>query len=637
MIVKVNIKKNSVFRCLGLWLIILSTSVCGETLARLGIDDDKINRAPWQSYQKIQNFNQPSKQLSPNEYLQFLVYKAQAEHLLYFYDKLDRTVNLALSLITEATPLNITSSLNLFAGMSAQRHSRYNDSVALLSLAFDQARAADLPRIYIMAKNELAYTRSIFEFYETSLTEIQQAYVDAYALNDQFLLASIHETYGAIYGYLKEYKKSIDYYEKALMTYELLGYKAHAAEAIYGMAATYRYWGKYNQAIEQFKIYSNKLTYTPNNDISFFGLYGLAITYAEKGDCKQALPAIEKALTLNGQPDYNAELYKQKALCLLTLNQATVAQQANNKAIALFKTMPELKGSRWQLEAEKISAMIAYALGEYNKAYQLFRNYHEKYVQLEEASAQARLTKVKNSLEKERQNTEISLLEQKAKVQSLINENKSQQIDMQRYFVIFVVLFTLALLIFLLLQQKHTRKVFAVSVRDALTGLYNRHYVFEFLDKTVETTIKKDGYLSVIILDIDDFKMVNDQHGHPFGDEVIREISKICQENHRKDDIVGRIGGEEFFCILPNAALDEAKRIAKRILNNIAGHVFTTAAGKPYSVTVSMGIACVDIETQTSIDLYTQADKALYYAKKMGKNNIVTYQEIKDQDDVPTS
>ena len=598
---------------------------------KMPITMDEINRQPWQSYIKLQKFEQEHGMLTGEEYLQFLLLKAQTENLLYFYKKLNKTIALAIDLISSETPAEISGEFYIYAGLKAQREGQYERSILLLTHAINLAKEHDLSRIYILAKNELAYTRSLFGFYETSLNDIQQAYVDAYALHDQFLIAIINETYGAIYGYLKEYEKSIDYYEKARQTYEALSYKAHLAEAIYGMAATYRYWKKYDLAIEKFNLYIDKLTYSPNSEISYFGHYGLGMTYAEQGNCTKALKIIDQALLLHGPKDYDAELHKRKAECLLKLGKIEEAEQENNKAIEIFSSIPELDGTRWQLEVEKIAAAVAHALGDDNQAYLLMLKYHNRFTALIEKNASERLLKVRTMLEIERNNTEIALLKQRAKVQTLLTENQQQQIKQQYYLVAFVVFVTVVLLIFLLIQQGYTRKVLAVSIRDSLSGLYNRKYIFEFLDKIVETTISEQGELSVILLDIDDFKLVNDEHGHPFGDEVIREISTICQESHRKDDIVGRIGGEEFFCILPSADLDETKRIAQRILNNIAEHIFTTASGEPYSVTVSIGIACINIGAQTSIDLYTQADKALYYAKKLGKNNIVAYQDIKDK------
>jgi len=595
------------------------------------VSEEQINKTPWASYQQLlqfsnKYFNPPN--VTDNRYLPFLLRKAQAENLLYFHKKFEDTVNQAQQLVTKGTSVKITSLLNVYAGINAQRNGHYARSIKLLKQAIKQAKAANLPRIYILAKGELAYTRSLTEFYETSLYDIQKAYVEAFTLNDSFLIAIINETYGAIYGYLKEYEKSISYYQKALKTYQQLGYKAHVAEALYGMAATYRYWKKYDLATEYFNDYISKVTYTPNTDIAFFGNYGLGMTLAEQGKCLAALNIIDKALMLHGQIDYNAELYKRKASCLITLGKLAQAKKALLAAENIFKKIPELKGTIWQLETEKIAAQLDRALGNNAQAYDNLHQYQKKYNALEEKNSYKRLLKVRNKLELERRDIEISLLQQRAKVQALLMDTKHHQLYSLRHLMIGVAVFIIAVLIFLFFQQRYTRKLLSVSIQDPLSGVFNRRYVFNFLDKILTRINPKHTDLAVVLLDIDDFKEVNDQYGHPVGDEVIRQISMICQNSLRHEDVIGRIGGEEFLCVLPRINQVESKQIAERMRKSIANHAFLTDRGELYSVTVSIGIAHINTNIENSHDLYVCADKALYQAKKAGKNTIVTYQEV---------
>jgi diguanylate cyclase (GGDEF)-like protein len=615
----------------GISLAGISLASIGHASMVLPVTEEQINKEPWQSYQQLKRFEAKNFSLSAtnkhdNNYLLFLLAKAQAENLLYFHDKLNKTVTLAQQLLTKKTALAIVSQLNVYAGINAQRSGFYANAISLLTKAATQATTANLPRIFIMAKNELAYTRSLSESYETSLNDIQKAYVDAFALNDSFLVATINETYGAIYGYLGEYEKSIEYYEKALESYLQLGYKAHVAEAIYGLAATYRYWRKYDLAIANFQKYINKVTYTPNTNIAFFGNYGLAMAFAEKGSCQQALPIINRALKLNGQVDYNAELYKRKASCLIKEKDLSAAKNALDSAKKIFNSIPELNGTSWQLEVEKISASLAHSYGDNNAAYTLLLNYHQQYSTLQAKNSSDRLLKVRTALELERRDIEISLLQQRAKVQALLIDKKSQQADMQRYIIIIVVIFIVAVLAFLLSQQRYTRKLLTMSIQDPLAGVFNRRYIFDFLDRALTRAIPQKQSLAIIVLDIDNFKMANDQYGHPFGDEIIRHVAEICQHNLRNGDVLGRIGGEEFLCVLPRISQDESECIAQRMLASIANHVFLSESGELHSVTVSAGIAHLNAETASSINLYSQADKALYQAKNNGKNKVFTYQ-----------
>ena len=242
--------------------------------------DHEIYLEPWLSYQKLIGLQSEAESYDELDYLWWLLRKAQAENLIYFYDDFSRTVKQANNLVTTDTPLAIQARLSLFQGLIERRKGDYSRSQETLSKALIQAKEAQLSRLYVYGKQELAYTKTLTELFETSLVDIQEAYVEAFALKDQFLIASINETYGAIYGYLHDYKKSIEYYQRALEAYQTLQYPAHVAEAIYGLASTYRYWGKYQLAIEYFEKYQQQTTYTPNSNISFFSAYGIGMTMA---------------------------------------------------------------------------------------------------------------------------------------------------------------------------------------------------------------------------------------------------------------------------------------------------------------------------------------------------------------------
>ncbi|MGB1201453.1 MAG: tetratricopeptide repeat protein, partial [Cognaticolwellia aestuarii] len=276
-------------------ILLLSFSITALADKRVNfIDmDHEIYLEPWLSYQKLIGLQSEAESYDELDYLWWLLRKAQAENLIYFYDDFSRTVKQANNLVTTDTPLAIQARLSLFQGLIERRKGDYSRSQETLSKALIQAKEAQLSRLYVYGKQELAYTKTLTELFETSLVDIQEAYVEAFALKDQFLIASINETYGAIYGYLHDYKKSIEYYQRALEAYQTLQYPAHVAEAIYGLASTYRYWGKYQLAIEYFEKYQQQTTYTPNSNISFFSAYGIGMTMAEQGDCLAAIKVID--------------------------------------------------------------------------------------------------------------------------------------------------------------------------------------------------------------------------------------------------------------------------------------------------------------------------------------------------------
>jgi diguanylate cyclase (GGDEF)-like protein len=128
--------------------------------------------------------------------------------------------------------------------------------------------------------------------------------------------------------------------------------------------------------------------------------------------------------------------------------------------------------------------------------------------------------------------------------------------------------------------------------------------------------------LSLLMIDLDHFKRINDEHGHPTGDALLREFGRLLRDMLRAVDSVGRYGGEEFVVILPHTSADEARQTAERIRKRVEAHEFT-AAGKPLRITVSAGVASYPSSAVDSPEsLIREADKALYRAKQGGRNRI---------------
>jgi diguanylate cyclase (GGDEF)-like protein len=161
-------------------------------------------------------------------------------------------------------------------------------------------------------------------------------------------------------------------------------------------------------------------------------------------------------------------------------------------------------------------------------------------------------------------------------------------------------------------------KVKELATKDSLTGLFNRRVFDELL--SVEMKRKELMPVSLLLVDLDDFKKINDNFGHPAGDEVLRTIGKILKEGCRGSDLVARYGGEEFAIMLPATTSSVAFDIAKRLRSRIAGTVYVFD-GKAVSLTASIGIAQTSGGRSDAItQLVSRADQALYHAKKSGKN-----------------
>jgi len=162
-----------------------------------------------------------------------------------------------------------------------------------------------------------------------------------------------------------------------------------------------------------------------------------------------------------------------------------------------------------------------------------------------------------------------------------------------------------------------------IAVTDELTGLKNRRYIMEELDKEYQRAARTGGTLSLILFDIDHFKRVNDNFGHAFGDTVLKAVAQEMQASLRTYDLLGRIGGEEFLIASPGSTLDEAVRLAERIRETIKGRKISNVTDT-MTVTVSAGITSLSEQDAKADILLARADEALYLAKQQGRDRVVS-------------
>ena len=168
----------------------------------------------------------------------------------------------------------------------------------------------------------------------------------------------------------------------------------------------------------------------------------------------------------------------------------------------------------------------------------------------------------------------------------------------------------------------HSKTLEVQSIRDDLTGLYNRRYILLELEKETERSIRCKRPITGMMIDLDNFKQVNDQYGHPAGDEVLKQFALILEKSIRKMDIAGRYGGDEFLVLLPESDLEISGRVAERIRKNVHEFPFN-AKGTPFSLSVSIGlIPFNEGEKNNKNGMIEKIDQALFRAKQSGKNQV---------------
>jgi len=171
-----------------------------------------------------------------------------------------------------------------------------------------------------------------------------------------------------------------------------------------------------------------------------------------------------------------------------------------------------------------------------------------------------------------------------------------------------------------------------MAITDHLTGLYNRRHFYVLAENELKRTLRRGHSLALIMLDLDQFKKINDNYGHDVGDKVLMEVGRVLVSHVRSMDICARLGGEEFVLLLPETKSTKAVDVAERVRLALA-HTCVTNCGKMVNFTASLGVTCLDCHRDQQEDapkallesLIKQADEALYASKKAGRNRVTAF------------
>jgi len=171
------------------------------------------------------------------------------------------------------------------------------------------------------------------------------------------------------------------------------------------------------------------------------------------------------------------------------------------------------------------------------------------------------------------------------------------------------------------IETLYHEEIYQLTIVDGLTQINNKRYLTEFLEREIGRCHRYNRDLSLIMIDLDHFKNVNDTHGHIAGDFVLRELTQRIKQRIRKEECFARYGGEEFTIVIPESGPDNARRFAEKLRKIVADHPFVFE-GKEIQVTISLGVADMSPEMTDPAQFINAADAKLYEAKKAGRNQV---------------
>lgn len=266
-------------------------------------------------------------------------------------------------------------------------------------------------------------------------------------------------------------------------------------------------------------------------------------------------------------------------------------------------------------------------LGKYDLAYLEKKAYLKKYYVYRKNKRLAMIASLEQSFELKDKKASNALLESQNELKIRRVAEVRDEKAMQQYNFTLIIATVIVFILLFFRQLRVRNKLIRLTQTDALTGLANRSTLFEHGEKMVANFAEQPDELSVLLLDLDHFKKINDNFGHHVGDQVLIKVAELIRETMRSRDLFSRLGGEEFVALLPFADNNKAKAIAMRINDKIGQYDFSTLMmqGK---VTISIGVATMEAEQVSFDELLHDADLAMYQAKEQGRNTVVCYQNI---------
>lgn len=386
-----------------------------------------------------------------------------------------------------------------------------------------------------------------------------------------------------------------------------------------------------------------------------YGLYRfrtnveLALKYRELEDVSSMSRHLQLADNLQYRETstlYTSRFQLLKAQDLLNKHQyAEMAVYVDPLLIGLAKGKTLLRS---QIELLKVSAEGFAGLGNFKRAYEVLEQYQQRFAAYSSKELVSNLDRQQllfnlERLEFENQDLNWNNVLQKLELET--NRTILNQLNIISSIILLLLLLATAVILWL---NRSRLKWGLLAKTDSLTGLYNRRYLAGWLlyhqateeqnqeaqpkwrmwlDRLKEVLLptkaqSSHGPLALITLDIDHFKKVNDTHGHNNGDRVLTELAKVMKTSLREDDLLARVGGEEFMLLLPNTGLNDAVAVAETLRQSVAEHIFTLESGEPLRLTVSQGVALDADGSQSFSQLTDTADKLLYQAKQLGRNRV---------------
>lgn len=426
-------------------------------------------------------------------------------------------------------------------------------------------------------------------------------------LNDEAGLATSGLVRGALYSRTNDLDHAVECFLESLEYYRSVDDNSGAASALSNLSVMYRQLDRLDDAItagEEASGMADSLL------LRSAALSNLSFALSQAGRLEEAEQiSLESGKLVEELGDYNYIIEFRRVYATILSNQGRL-EEARDLMNETLKAAAEKGIHRNVTHTHRDLSIVHRKLGDYRQALEHFEKYHELALadssdrsrqQLELHKWQLELERARDQAEQER-NRRKQLAESLAELGEMHEQLSARATQLEWY-----------------------------SHRDALTELANRRYFDERLTREAERSVLTNEAVSLLMIDLDDFKSVNDQHGHLVGDEVLRQAARLLESRTRRTDLCSRMGGEEFAVLLTSDHdRDEVLAVAEDLRNSFENFDWTGVAAN-LRVTASIGVASLDEVDHDPLKLLDLADRRLYAAKRAGRNRIISGQPVRRQ------
>jgi diguanylate cyclase (GGDEF)-like protein len=496
------------------------------------------------------------------------------------------------------------------AGDNARARELYEQAVQVASGTPDNEMLAG-------ALFSLGYLRGVQGQYAAGLADLKhaEALFEDINLPDHALTAL--NGIAILYNRMGDYAQAMHIYSRALKAQRDAGMRREQAVTLHNLGRAHENlleWDEAQKAFQESFDISRELTYARGEA---YALRGLGAVANAKGDPAGALTTLERASVLQRQtPDarLNAQIQLARGIALHKLGQLGASSRALEEALKVFETADSLN------ELRATYAELASVQGESG-------NWHEGYEYLAKSQQTAerlfrnqidqRFTTLKvefDTASKEKENA-LLMRENEANQKALKQERRARRL--QAAVIVLTVVLAALLATLAIHQWRTTRRMHRLAMTDDLTGVPNRRAVLARLEPLI--VAPNDRSHALIIIDIDHFKRINDEHGHPEGDEALKLVAARLRAEVHEPAFIGRLGGEEFVVVVPDADADAARQLAEHFRESVMT-IDTRRWLEDRRLTVSIGLTVSKLAGDTPSHMLQRADAALYEAKRAGRN-----------------